>query len=81
MNDLVLFFEAFWFPILIAVFLLLFWLACKIENSKPEICPFCGGSGKQWANVHDSQDLQTVNCEYCQGTGKKPKKEEKKNGN
>ena len=80
MNDFILFLRAWWFPIFIAVFIFLLWLVCKIADPKTETCPFCGGSGKQWADVHDSQDFQAVNCEHCGGTGKNPKRKENKNG-
>ena len=56
------------------VLLFSFWRLAKWVDSTIDTCPFCRGSGKQWDSVHDSHDLQTVNCEYCQGTGKKPKK-------
>lgn len=75
MHELFLFFQAWWFPILIMVVLSLFWLSGKFIAAKSEECFHCFGSGKQWVEAHDSYDLQTVNCEYCEGTGKKPKKE------
>ena len=74
MNEFFLLLRNWWFFIFIAVLLFSFWRLAKWVDSTIDTCPFCRGSGKQWDSVHDSHDLQTVNCEYCQGTGKKPKK-------
>ena len=76
MNEFILFLRNWWFPILFALIIFLFWLLCKFVNSKLEECLFCEGSGKQGYKVSDFNELQAENCEHCQGTGKKPKKEE-----
>lgn len=80
MNELILFLTAFWFPIFMAVLILSFWLLSKFVSAKLEKCVFCEGKGRLSAYVDDSQDLREVNCNYCRGTGKKPKKEDKENG-
>lgn len=56
--------------LVLIIFLVYYYRTIRKPAQK---CETCDGSGKIWDAVHDSHDLQTVNCHDCGGAGQTTK--------
>lgn len=66
--------------LIISLFLVYYFLNYTKKLQRKTKCPVCDGTGKIWGEVHDSADLQVINCSRCEGKGKIPKKPKRKEG-